>query len=106
MTAPLTLEHDETVRARGTITALTAISRTRALTESESASLAHAHDCEAQRQRRLPARIVRLRAQLHELESELWPEAAMELTRLQAEADTARAEILEAEFIAHWGSGR
>lgn len=90
--------------SRDTIRALTQVGQTRALTDEESGRLVLATLREGERQRKLPARIVALRALLHALESELWPEHALELARLQEEADEQRRADLDAEFTAHWGS--
>ena len=92
--------------SRDTIRALTSVSRTRALSDEESNRLALATLREGDRQRKLPQRIVALRALLHALESELWPEHAEELMRLQAIADEERRAELDREFQAHWGSAQ
>ena len=88
---------------RDMIRALTTVSRSRPLTDEESERLTLAHYREAERQKRLPQRIIDLRALLHTMESELWPEHAVELERLQILADTERRIRLEQEFQAHWG---
>lgn len=88
---------------RDTIRALTTVSRSRALTVEESDRLATAHYREHERQKRLPDRIIRLRALLHSMESELWPEYAHELVRLQDLYSEDRRQRLDQEFLIHWG---
>ena len=87
-----------------TIRALTAVGRDRALEPAETDRLAFAHYQETKRQKNLPARIVKLRATVRALESELWPEYVEELVRLQNEEDQARRAAIEREFEIHWGS--
>lgn len=89
---------------RDTIRALTTVGRSRELSETETDNLLVAHYRESQRQKRLPDRIIKLRALLHSMESELWPEYALELQRLQAVADEERRQRLDEEFQIHWGS--
>jgi hypothetical protein len=77
---------------------LTELSLTRALTPGETDELFRAHSIEDLRQRRLPARIMKLREELHALEADLWPCYLDRLKLLQAQADAARIARLESEL--------
>lgn len=90
------------IAPRDTIKALTAVARSRALTIEESDKLTLAHYQESERQKKLPDRILRLRAHLHTMESELWPEYALQLERLQELFNEERRQKLDREFQFHW----
>jgi hypothetical protein len=67
-----------------TLAELEALSRDRLLSGRESDDLYAAWRAEDNRQRRLPERIMRLRAALHAAEAALWPRYLPKLAALEA----------------------
>jgi len=76
----------------------TALARERALTDDETSVLDRLLRNERDRQRNLPLRILKLRANLRALEAQLSPNQARWLGSMQESADARRAANIEREM--------
>jgi hypothetical protein len=77
---------------------LSAIATLRAIPAADSDAVFREYLLDAQRQRRLPARIIKLRAELRKAEADLWPCYLPKLHALEAQEEAERIARLEAEI--------